>query len=281
LDSYTPKSDQPLISITIPTFNSEKTICNCLSSIFNQNFNDIEVIIIDNHSTDKTEEICNQYHCTFMKIASSKAEARKIGFYHSRGSYLLLLDSDMCLETDLLFDLANSVENNDFDAMIIEEEFPSRSIFHRAKNIEKKCYIGELDIQSPRFYRKQILQNVTWDNLDDGWDESQIFLEAKVTDSCIGFCQKRILLLEKPVDLGKKFRHCKYLRPYRERYKTEKAVTNQFNFKHRYKLLRKAFKISYPYAFLILMIKFLEIASCLTAIFLTSHLNGKQKRQRE
>lgn len=256
------KTNTPLISITIPTFNSEKTIHHCLSSIINQSFPSVEVTIVDNYSADKTEEICRKYNCNFLKAVCGKAEARKIGFYHSRGDYVLLLDSDMYLEKDLLSEIIGLIENYNLDAIIISEEFPPKSIFRIARNIEKKCYIEELEIESPRFYRKTSLEHINWDNLDDGWDEYEIFLSAKIAKPKIGTCKKKIYLLEKPINLGKKFHHGKYLKLYKRKYyEKEKVATRQYSLRYRVKLLFKAFKVSYSYGSLLFMIKFLEMLS--------------------
>jgi glycosyltransferase involved in cell wall biosynthesis len=256
------KTNAPLISITIPTFNSEKTIHRCLSSITSQCFHSVEVTIVDNYSSDKTEEICRKYDCNFLKAVCGKAEARKIGFYHSKGDYILLLDSDMYLEKGLLSEIISSIENYSLDAIIISEEFPANSVFHVVRNIEKKCYIEESEIESPRFYRKTSLEHINWDDLDDGWDEYEIFLSAKIAKPKIGTCQKKIYLLEKPINLGKKFHHGKYLKHYKQKYFEKKRVTTkQYNLRYRFRLLSKAFKVSYSYGSLLFIIKFLEMFS--------------------
>jgi glycosyltransferase involved in cell wall biosynthesis len=253
------KTNNPLLSITVPTFNSEKTIGDCLTSIFDQDYCNIEVIIIDNNSSDETEEISKKHNCIFLKLKSTKAEARKMGYFHSHGDFVLFIDSDMYLEKNLLKTLINLAENYGLDAIAIDERFPPNSIFHIAKNIEKECYTDNFNIQSPRFYRKEVLEKVNWDRLDDGWDEYQIFLEVYTTSLKIGTCQKKIYLMEKPINLAKKLHHTKYIRLYKEKYSDKKVITRQFSFRYRFKLLLKAFKISYPYGFLIFVIKFLEM----------------------
>ena len=167
----------------------------------------------------------------------------------------------MILGRGLLRSLFNSINNDKFDALTIDEEFPPKSFFHVAKNIEKKCYRDQVDIQSPRFYKRKILANVNWDNIDDGWDEYEIFLEARIPKSRIGMCQNKIYLMEKPVNLAKKLHHGKNLKQYKEKYKASKVVGDQFNFRFRLKLLMKAFEISYFYGLLVFIIKFLETFS--------------------
>jgi glycosyltransferase involved in cell wall biosynthesis len=185
------RKNVPLISITIPTYNSEATINLCLGSIFHQYdaeiISNIEVIVIDNYSSDRTEEICKRYRCKFLRIRCGKAHAREIGFLESTGKYVLILDSDMCMEKGLLKELVGYTEGCNFDAIIINEEFMQKSFVHIARTIEKKCYVNVPEILSPRFYKRHVLEKVSWKRIDDGWDEMEIFLEAQKSSSNISF----------------------------------------------------------------------------------------------
>ena len=53
--------DNPILSVIIPAYNAEKYIEECLNSVINQTLKDIEIIVIDDCSTDRTPEILNQY----------------------------------------------------------------------------------------------------------------------------------------------------------------------------------------------------------------------------
>lgn len=253
----------PLISITIPTFNSESTINLCLDSIFHQydaeiNSN-IEVIVVDNCSSDRTEEICKGYNCRFLRTRSSKAEAREIGFLNSTGKYVLILDSDMCLERGILKELIGYAEDCNFDAITINEEFLGESFIHIARTIEKKCYVNASEIQSPRFYKRQVLEKVDWKRIDDGWDEMEIFLEAQKSSPTLRThtTNKKIWLIANPLDIKKKLHHGKYFKMYKEKYDNQ-VVRRQFSFSYRAKLLTKSLKISLPYGSAALGLKFLD-----------------------
>jgi glycosyltransferase involved in cell wall biosynthesis len=253
----------PLISISIPTYNSEATIDLCLGSIFHQydaeiNSN-IEVIVVDNCSSDRTEEICKGYNCRFLRTRCSKAEAREIGFLNSTGKYVLILDSDMCIERGLLKELIGYAEDYNFDAIIINEEFLGKSFFHTARTIENKCYVNASEIQSPRFYKRQVLEKVDWKRIDEGWDEMEIFLEAQKSSSALQIhtSNKKIWLIGNPLDIKKKLHHGRYFKMYKKKYDSQ-AVRRQFSFSYRAKLLTKSLKISLPYGSAVLVLKFLD-----------------------
>ena len=253
----------PLISITIPTYNSEATINFCLSSIFDQydaqiNGN-IEVIVVDNCSSDRTEEICKGYNCRFLRAPSSKAQAREIGFLKSTGKYVLILDSDMCMERGILKELVGYAKDCNYDAIIINEEFLGNSFIHVARTIEKKCYINASEIQSPRFYKRQVIQKVNWKRIDDGWDEMEIFLEAQRSypDLRIHTSNKKIWLIGNPLDIKKKLHHGKYFKIYKKKYDSQ-VIRRQFSLGYRIKLLTRSLKISLPHGLAVLVLKFLD-----------------------
>jgi glycosyltransferase involved in cell wall biosynthesis len=257
------RKNVPLISITIPTYNSEATINLCLGSIFDQYDaemnNNIEVIVVDNCSSDRTEKICKGYNCRFLRTRCSKAEAREIGFLNSTGKYVLILDSDMCLERGILKELIGYAEDCNFDAITIKEELLGESFFQIARTIEKKCYTNVSEIQSPRFYKRQVIEKVDWKRIDDGWDEMEIFFEAQKSSPTLQIhtSNKKIWLIANPLDIKKKLHHGKYFKMYKEKYDSQ-VLRRQFSFSYRAKLLTESLKISLPHGSAVLALKFLD-----------------------
>lgn len=92
------------ISIIIPTYNEEEYLPNLLESIKRQDFQDLEVIIADAHSTDKTVEIANSYNCKVVP-GGLPGIGRNNGAREAKGELLLFLDSD-CVLTDNYLSLA-------------------------------------------------------------------------------------------------------------------------------------------------------------------------------
>ncbi len=103
-------TDQPLISIIIPTYNSTSTIKNCLDSISKQDFNDYEVIIIDGDSTDETIDIVKSYEMLpALKLYSEPDkgiyDAMNKGILNAEGEYLYFLGSDDSLYNENVLSL--------------------------------------------------------------------------------------------------------------------------------------------------------------------------------
>lgn len=88
----------PTVSVIVPVYKVEKFIAATIESILNQTFSDLEVIVVDDESPDRSAEICRQYKDDRIKIISQKnrglAGARNTGIRHAQGKFIALLDSD-------------------------------------------------------------------------------------------------------------------------------------------------------------------------------------------
>ena len=91
----------PTVSVVIPTFNREHYIGRALESVLNQTYTDYEIIIVDDGSTDRTEEIIRRYQETsgnirYIHTTENKGApaARNTGIREARGTYIAFQDSD-------------------------------------------------------------------------------------------------------------------------------------------------------------------------------------------
>jgi glycosyltransferase involved in cell wall biosynthesis len=87
----------PKVSFCIPTKNEEGFIEDCLKSIVSQNYPDIEIIIVDAYSTDKTVEIAKRYGCHIYYDSVSLGNARQMSVDKSTGEILALWDADIII----------------------------------------------------------------------------------------------------------------------------------------------------------------------------------------
>lgn len=89
----------PSISVIVPTYNRAKTICYCLDSVLAQTFKPLEIIVVDDCSTDETVAIVNSYsklavRCIVLKKNSGAQAARNCGIREARGDWIAFQDSD-------------------------------------------------------------------------------------------------------------------------------------------------------------------------------------------
>ena len=107
------------ISVIVPTYNSEKYIQKCISSVLHQKYQDFEILVVDNHSTDNTLNIIKSFNSDKIKIFSvvnngNISVSRNLGINHSTGSWIAFLDSDDFWERDKLILLSKQFEKFDF-----------------------------------------------------------------------------------------------------------------------------------------------------------------------
>lgn len=135
----------PLVSIIIPVFNVEKYLRECLDSTINQTFSDIEIICIDDGSTDSSPEILKEYanKDTRIKIItkenSGPSIARNAGIEVARGEYITFLDSDDYLEIDAIQQLYDKASSEKLDMLLFcaksfcDKGFatPLRNVYYR------------------------------------------------------------------------------------------------------------------------------------------------------
>ncbi|MEJ2005685.1 MAG: glycosyltransferase [Cyclobacteriaceae bacterium] len=95
--------DSPFFSIIIPTYNRASVLPDAIRSVLDQKYSNFELIIVDDGSTDETEEVIASFRDKriryIQKINEERSIARNTGIYHASGSYVSFLDSD-----DFLYD---------------------------------------------------------------------------------------------------------------------------------------------------------------------------------
>src|SRR5690625_1510219 len=94
----------PLISVIVPVYNVERFIEKCLYSIVNQTYNNLEIILVNDGSTDLSGEKCEEYAKgdsrikVFHKANGGQSSARNLGLSIAKGDYIGFVDSDDFIE---------------------------------------------------------------------------------------------------------------------------------------------------------------------------------------
>ena len=97
-----------MVSIIIPVYNVEQYLRECVDSVLNQTYSDVEVILVDDESTDQSGNICDEYAemDSRIKVIHKKnggvSSARNTGIDKAVGEYLLFVDSDDAIHSELV-----------------------------------------------------------------------------------------------------------------------------------------------------------------------------------
>lgn len=104
-------SKQPLISVIVPVYNVEKYLEECVQSILLQTYENIEVILVNDGSTDESKRICEQLLEIdsrikyYEKTNSGLSDTRNMGLAHAKGEYVMFVDSDDLISPNAVSDL--------------------------------------------------------------------------------------------------------------------------------------------------------------------------------
>jgi len=153
--------ETPFFSIIIPTFNSEKTLFECLRSVISQSFKDFEVLIIDGVSTDSTLKISSSFNDKRIKAFSSSDhgiyDAMNKGIKLATGDWLYFLGSDdNFYDNNVLKAVYDSVNVNHFPDIIYGNVMTSNNTVYDGYFDTRKFLLKNICHQSI-FYSKKIL----------------------------------------------------------------------------------------------------------------------------
>lgn len=199
-----------LISIIIPIYNTEKYLRECLDSVTNQSYKNLDIILINDGSTDRSKEICEEYVNKDKRIRlinqknMGAAMAKNTGLDLIRGDLFSIIDSDDILHPNNLEMLYKNMINTDAD--IIEGNFTTTldkfnnelniknsidkkniKVFNTEKALEE-LIISRKFHQTPwnKLYKTELLKNIRFPDgkyIDDEYWTYKLFLNAKQVSS--------------------------------------------------------------------------------------------------
>ncbi len=155
----------PLVSVIVTTKNNADTLQACLRSIMSQSYESIELIVVDNNSTDETVEIAKRFTDLVHTKGPERSAQRNFAASIATGKYILIIDSDMELSSLVVRDCVKTADS-DTKALIIPEESFGEGFWAQCKAFERSFYHGIDWIEAPRFFEKNLYQKV------GGYDES-------------------------------------------------------------------------------------------------------------
>lgn len=153
-----------MLSVVVPIYNSEKHLNQCIDSILNQSFNDIELILVDDGSTDSSRLICESYKKKDerVKVILGKHKgpyhARKEGVKNSSGDYVTFVDSD-----DFISEKSYILSLEDMNEKVDIIIFDIKRYFNDGHSVLSKC-----SLESGYYTKKKIIEKIypimVWDD---------------------------------------------------------------------------------------------------------------------
>lgn len=165
---------KPLISVIVPVYNAAEYLPACLDSICNQTLQELEIIIVDDGSTDRSGEIADEYaandtriHVIHQKNAHLSA-ARNTGLSVVKGNYVSFIDADDWIDKDMLETMYQMVESKALDLIVtgVCVEYPkeNRSYYQRIESYMEARSREEIKALYFKL-KEQCLFNYAWNKL--------------------------------------------------------------------------------------------------------------------
>lgn len=145
-------SSNPIFSIIVPVYNVELYLVECLQSLVNQTMPAIEIILIDDGSTDSSGKICDYYARSFANIRvlhqknMGQSKARNEGIKIAKGSYLMFVDSDDYIVENACEELFRYIQMYDVD-ILVGDMLEDRKLNKRKALVTKKVTTGHEFLQ--------------------------------------------------------------------------------------------------------------------------------------
>ena len=144
----------PLVSVVIPTYNSSRTLPQCLESIKDQTYNHIETIVVDRLSEDETEAIARKFQTTFVRTGPERSAQKNYGARLAKGDFLYFVDSDFVIERDTISKCVKTCEN--LDGVSTINYSVGHSIWGKSIALQERFLAHDPAIQTVRFIRKKV-----------------------------------------------------------------------------------------------------------------------------
>lgn len=165
----------PLISVIIPVYNAEPYLTECIESVVNQTYQNLEIILVDDGSADGSPAICNMYAAADLRVRvihkknEGLVRARKTGVSLATGDYIAYVDADDWIDPDTYETVLKKMEEPGADIILygLTEEYADRSVvkenlltegYYAGQEIKKKIYPQML--AGGDFFRFGILPNL-------------------------------------------------------------------------------------------------------------------------
>ena len=189
-----------LISIVVPVYNVEKYLTRCIESLINQTCNNLEIILVDDGSTDKSGKICDNYSKKDKRIKvihkknGGLSDARNTGIDIASGKYIGFIDSDDWILPNMYLKLYNLLIDNSAEISVCNFIQTSREnmkynikhekikILNREEAIKKLSIDKEImDYAWNKLYKTELFKNIRYPvgkNMEDKGTTYKLFLKA-------------------------------------------------------------------------------------------------------
>jgi glycosyltransferase involved in cell wall biosynthesis len=196
-----------MISVIVPIYNVNCYLPSCLNSIVSQSFKDLEIILVDDGSTDGSSSICDDYACRDSRVRvihqdnKGVVNARNVGLKEANGDYIIFTDSDDVLHPQMIDTLYSLILSGDYDFSMCYGEtvytapdsFSPLDVITNKKSLSQDTLLRYLfviefaerlqyQVLWNKLYKRQLLKNLffTQTSAEDQFFNTQVYLRTNL-----------------------------------------------------------------------------------------------------
>lgn len=140
------------VSVVVATRNAERTLRRCLESVRGQNVADVEIVVVDNESTDGTVAVAREYADVVLLGGSERSAQRNAGARAASGDVLMFVDADMVLEPGVVRDALDRMAVAGTRGVVVPERSFGDGFWSRCKALEKQIAMGDPAVEAARVF---------------------------------------------------------------------------------------------------------------------------------
>lgn len=165
----------PKISVVIPVYNVENYLHRCVDSVLNQTFQDLEIILVNDGSQDKSSEICDEYanKDKRIKVIHKKnarvSAARNDGIKMAKGKYISFIDSDDWIEPEMYQEMINKAKKLNLDFIMCDYKKKSNEYEDKRTQPIRGGYYSKDDIKNELFQCLIMFENIEFPPTISNW----------------------------------------------------------------------------------------------------------------
>lgn len=192
---------KPLISVVVPVYNVERYLSECIESILNQTYQNLEIILVNDGSTDSSSKICEAYKernsliSVVHTVNQGQAAARNVGIKLANGKYITFVDSDDVISPNMIMSLYENIAGCDMSMcgnIKFETKLPKTNLSGKKRIIKTKEYFKYLLINPDyvvpwgKLYKRALVEDTLF--LEGIIHEDEEFMPrliSKIETACV------------------------------------------------------------------------------------------------
>ncbi len=176
-----------LVSVVIPVYNARPYIAQCLESVRRQIYENLEIILVDDGSTDGTADYCDKIALLDSRITvlhqanEGVVSARNAGVRFAHGSYLVFVDADDWIDGDMIAEMVGQIGKADMVSAGVYQELRSGQVIEHIDRFRRGVYKGKEDMEY--LYGKMIYDHETESQQPlTPWIYNKLYICSKVKE---------------------------------------------------------------------------------------------------